>query len=178
MNRGLSGYNSAVCFSAAVQSEANPISQPPGLSLSRSRSVLLPPSSAPLTSAQWLPKAGGTQPKIALMLIWFGANDAALPPSPQSVRRSHLPSSTPRSRLQLTIPEFKANLHTILDLLRSPSSPYYSPSTKFLLLTPPPVDAPVRNHELATRDYPRPPDRDSERTRSFAEAVQDRKSVV
>lgn len=57
--------------------------------------------------------------------------------------------------------------------MTDPTSIYYSPTTKFLLITPPPVDAVVRNLELATRDYPRVPDRDSERTRLFAVAVQE-----
>ncbi|KAL8280992.1 hypothetical protein RQP46_006671 [Phenoliferia psychrophenolica] len=95
---------------------------------------------------QWLPRVGESRPETSLMLIWFGANDAALPPSPQA----------------LTIPEFKANLHTILQLLTLPSSPFYSPKTKFLLLTPPPVDAATRNNELVSRNPPRVPDRDYE----------------
>ncbi|KAK4690568.1 hypothetical protein P7C70_g9549, partial [Phenoliferia sp. Uapishka_3] len=47
---------------------------------------------------QWLPRVGESRPTTSLILIWFGANDAALPPSPQS----------------LTLPEFKSNLHTII----------------------------------------------------------------
>lgn len=114
------------------------------------------------------------------MLIWFGANDAALPPSPQAVRSPschELPCSasllTWRPFHQLTIDEFKANLHAILALVRDPHSPYYSPNTKFLLLTPPPVDAATRNNDLVTRNPPRVPDRDYERTRLFAVAVQE-----
>jgi hypothetical protein len=74
---------------------------------------------------------------------------------------------------QLTIAEFKANLHSLMNLVKSPDSPYYSPTTKFLLITPPPVDAFIRNAELAAREPPRVPDRDSERTRLFAEAVKE-----
>lgn len=88
------------------------------------------------------------------MTIWFGANDAAIN-SPQ-----HIP-----------LPEFKANLTLLIDLVLSPASPYYSPSTQLLLLTPPPVDAPKRNAELASRAPPRVPDRDAEATRQYAEAV-------
>lgn len=106
---------------------------------------------------KWLPQVGEVRPKIALLVIWFGANDAACPPSPQA----------------LTLEEFKANLHIMISLLRSPSSPYYSPETNILLLTPPPVDAPTRNHELATREPPRSADRDVERTRLFSEAVKE-----
>ncbi|ORY78422.1 SGNH hydrolase [Leucosporidium creatinivorum] len=106
---------------------------------------------------QWLPKTTDSLPETALLIIWFGANDAALPPSPQA----------------LTIEEFKANLHTLISLVRSPTSPHYSPSTKILLITPPPVDAEVRGADLMARDPPRVPDRDAERTRQFAEAVKE-----
>lgn len=55
--------------------------------------------------------------------------------------------------------------------MRSPASPYYQPETRFLLITPPPVDAAVRAADLLSRDPPRVPDRDVEVTRQFAEAV-------
>ncbi|GAA5983446.1 hypothetical protein JCM5350_007653 [Sporobolomyces pararoseus] len=106
---------------------------------------------------QWLPRVGERLPKIRMLFIWFGANDAALPTSPQHV----------------TIDDFKKNLVTILDLVRSPDSPYYSPSTIPILITPPPVDAAVRNNELTSRVPPRVPDRDSEMTRQYAGAVRE-----
>ncbi|GAA5880735.1 hypothetical protein JCM3774_005694 [Rhodotorula dairenensis] len=106
---------------------------------------------------QFIPRRDERLPEIALFCVWFGANDAALPPSPQA----------------LTIAEFKSNLGKILDSLRSPDSPNYSPKTQLLLITPPPVDASVRTADLAARDPPRGPDRDAERTRLFAEAVKD-----
>lgn len=61
----------------------------------------------------------------------------------------------------------------MISLVRDPSSIYYSPNTKFLLLTPPPVDEPVRTLDLASRAVPLGPDRDAERTRLFAEAVKE-----
>ncbi|GAA5883453.1 hypothetical protein JCM1840_004955 [Sporobolomyces johnsonii] len=106
---------------------------------------------------QWLPRVGERLPLPKILMIWFGANDAALPPSPQSI----------------TIDEFKSNLDTIISLVRDPTSPYHSPSTHLVLLTPPPVDDLVRNAELASRVPARVPDRDAERTRQFAEAVKD-----
>ncbi|KWU45011.1 SGNH hydrolase [Rhodotorula sp. JG-1b] len=106
---------------------------------------------------QFLPRYDEELPKIALFCVWFGANDAALPPSPQA----------------LTLAEFKTNLNKILDLLRSPKSPNYSPDTQLLLITPPPVDASKRTADLAQRDPPRSPDRDASRTRQFAEAVKE-----
>ncbi|GAA5967297.1 hypothetical protein JCM8115_006098 [Rhodotorula mucilaginosa] len=106
---------------------------------------------------QFLPRYDEELPKIALFCVWFGANDAALPPSPQA----------------LTLGEFKTNLNKILDLLRSPESPHYSPETQLVLIAPPPVDASKRTADLAQRDPPRSPDRDAERTRHFAEAVKE-----
>lgn len=112
-----------------------------------------------------------------MLFIWFGANDAALPTSPQHVstfddRGTSRPADmAPCS--QVTLDDFKRNLVTILDLVRSPNSPYHSPSTIPILVTPPPVDADVRNHELTSRVPPRVPDRDSELTRQYAVAVRD-----
>ncbi|SCZ97382.1 BZ3500_MvSof-1268-A1-R1_Chr4-2g07177 [Microbotryum saponariae] len=104
---------------------------------------------------EFLPKKTDHLPKMALMTIWLGANDAALPPSPQSI----------------TVEEFKAALHSIINLVKDSNSPWYSPTTKFLLITPPPVEADVRNNELMSRIPARVPDRDTERTRLFAVAV-------
>ncbi|GAA6019620.1 hypothetical protein JCM11491_002828 [Sporobolomyces phaffii] len=104
---------------------------------------------------QWLPRRGERLPKIRLLFIWFGANDAALPSSPQHV----------------TLEEFKTNLVSIVDLVRSPASPYYSPGTVPVLVTPPPVNAHVRNAELTSRDPPRVPDRDAALTQAYADAV-------
>ncbi|GAA5861674.1 hypothetical protein JCM8547_000701 [Rhodosporidiobolus lusitaniae] len=106
---------------------------------------------------QWLPRTDERLPGIRLMFVWFGANDACLPPSPQAI----------------SIKRFKENLHTISSLLRSPTSPYHSPTTQLVFITPPPVDADTRNSELASRDPPRPADRDAEWTRKFAEAVKE-----
>ncbi|GAA5990115.1 hypothetical protein JCM11641_007072 [Rhodosporidiobolus odoratus] len=106
---------------------------------------------------RWLPLAGDDSPPIKLLVIWFGANDAALPPSPQA----------------LTLKRFKDNLREIASVVTSPTSPYHSPHTQLLFLTPPPVDADTRNAELASRNPPRVPDRDAGRTREFAKGVEE-----
>ncbi|ORY72228.1 SGNH hydrolase-type esterase domain-containing protein [Leucosporidium creatinivorum] len=116
---------------------------------------------------KWLPQVGEDRPRTALMTIWFGANDAVLPGYGQ-----HVP-----------LPDFKTNLHTLITLLRSPTSPYYSPTTSLLLLTPPPVDTARWAAELRSK-YPPPPsptgeeqplefDRDPENTRLYAQAVKE-----
>ncbi|KAM0792142.1 hypothetical protein ACM66B_004841 [Microbotryomycetes sp. NB124-2] len=104
---------------------------------------------------KWLQPTGQISSPIALMIVWFGANDATLPPSPQSI----------------TLERFKENLHAIIRLVKDPASPYYQKDAECLLITPPPVDAKVRAKDLLDRDPPRQPDRDAGRTRQFAEAV-------
>jgi hypothetical protein len=56
-------------------------------------------------------------------------------------------------------------------MVRSPSSEYYSPKTRFLLITPPPVNTYQRGAELGSRTPPRKCDRDFELTKLYAEAV-------
>ncbi|KAK4053662.1 isoamyl acetate-hydrolyzing esterase [Microbotryomycetes sp. JL201] len=106
---------------------------------------------------KWLPATSQVSAPIALMTIWFGANDATLPPSPQSI----------------SLQQFKSNLREIIGLIKDPASPNYQQGAECLLITPPPVDAQVRANDLRSRDPPRQPDRDVERTRTFAEAVKE-----
>ena len=56
-------------------------------------------------------------------------------------------------------------------MVRSPSSEYYSPKTHILLISPPPVNTHQRVAELASRDPPRPCDREFDFTKLYAEAV-------
>lgn len=56
-------------------------------------------------------------------------------------------------------------------MVRSPSSEYYSPKTRILLISPPPVNTYQRRAELASRDPPRECDREFEFTQLYAEAV-------
>ncbi|KAF8652721.1 hypothetical protein AX16_004221 [Volvariella volvacea WC 439] len=63
-------------------------------------------------------------PKVKLLVIWFGANDACIPPSSQ-----HVP-----------LEEYRSNLKRFIELIRSPASPHHSPETRIALITPPPVN--------------------------------------
>lgn len=65
---------------------------------------------------------------MKLITIWFGANDACALPSPQ-----HVP-----------LERFVVRLLEMIDVVQSPSSPYYSPETKLILITPPPINAAQR----------------------------------
>ncbi|KAL0077588.1 SGNH hydrolase-type esterase domain-containing protein [Phycomyces blakesleeanus] len=62
--------------------------------------------------------------KIQLLTIFFGANDGALPISFQ-----HVP-----------LEKYKKNLEELISMVRSPSSPYYNPSLRLVLITPPPIN--------------------------------------
>jgi len=98
-------------------------------------------------------------PAVRLLTIWFGANDACLRQSPQ-----HVP-----------IDKFAANLSHMIQLLRDPKSPYYSPAprTHILLITPPPVDEAARAKDLGSRDPPLEVDRTFDNTKAYANAVQE-----
>jgi lysophospholipase L1-like esterase len=97
------------------------------------------------------------RPKIRILIIWFGANDACVPPSPQ-----HVPLGV-----------FKDNLSHIINLVKSPGSRYHSPNTEILLLTPPPINTFQRAADLQSRDPPLDLDRKFEVTQAYAESVKD-----
>jgi len=66
-----------------------------------------------------------------------GANDSVLPGEVQHV----------------DIAKFAENLHTIISMVTSPTSPYYSPHTRIILITPPPVNPNQRPEDpLTTRN--------------------------
>ncbi|KAG5354212.1 Isoamyl acetate-hydrolyzing esterase 1 like protein [Termitomyces sp. T112] len=96
-------------------------------------------------------------PKIRLLVIWFGANDSCIKPSPQ-----HVP-----------IEKFAANLREWVDIVHSPNSEFYSPETRIILITPPPVNTYQRRADLESRDPARYLDREFETTKSYSEAVKD-----
>jgi isoamyl acetate esterase len=63
-------------------------------------------------------------PKVRLLVIWLGANDAALTPSMQ-----HVP-----------IEQFITNLRKLVHAVTHLDSPRYSPGTRIILATPTPVE--------------------------------------
>jgi len=89
------------------------------------------------------------------LTIWLGGNDSCLEFSPQ-----HVPLN-----------KYSKNLHRLVQMVKSPSSPLYSPDTAVILLTPPPVDTYQRNASLSARDPPIKLDRHFDVTKSYAEAV-------
>ncbi|KAJ2861079.1 isoamyl acetate-hydrolyzing esterase [Coemansia erecta] len=62
-------------------------------------------------------------PRVRLCILFFGANDAA----------------DPRDSRHTPLKEYPENLRYIVNMLRSPESPHYSPDTRILIVTPPAV---------------------------------------
>ena len=58
-------------------------------------------------------------------------------------------------------------------MIKSPSSPYYSPTTRIILITPPPVNTFQRRADLQSRVPPVALDRDFEVTKAYAEGVRE-----
>ncbi|KZS98929.1 SGNH hydrolase, partial [Sistotremastrum niveocremeum HHB9708] len=96
-------------------------------------------------------------PKARIAIIFFGANDACIQPSPQYV----------------PIPKFKSNLTHIIHRFTSTDSPFYSPETKIILMTPPPINTYQRGAELGARNPPQKLDREFNNTKAYADAVKE-----
>lgn len=123
---------------------------------------------------QVFPKKGAVGPKVKLLTLWLGANDACLDPSPQRVSRPSnriTPPSDVRPVLKLPIDRCISNLRKMVSMVRSPDSEYYSPETRIILITPPPFSEAARKADLESRDPPIALDRTSENTRKYADAV-------
>lgn len=59
----------------------------------------------------------------------------------------------------------------LVQTVKDPDSPWYSPSTRIILVTPPPVNTYQRGADLLSRDPPKLLDRLFDTTRKYAEAV-------
>jgi lysophospholipase L1-like esterase len=100
-----------------------------------------------------LPKKNNSfkNPKIFLLIIFFGANDAAILPSKQYV----------------PLDKYKENLRQMIDIIKDPDSPYYSPETRILLITPTPIEEGARKKNKGSYD------RKSETTAKYVQACED-----
>ncbi|KAL7321540.1 isoamyl acetate-hydrolyzing esterase [Mucor circinelloides] len=92
---------------------------------------------------------------IPLMTIFFGANDAALPGSPQ-----HVP-----------LDRFKQNTKEMIDLVKNPQSRYYNPKLRLILITPPPINE-AQWGKKCEQDGGKL-NRTNEAARSYAECISD-----
>ncbi|CAI5966714.1 unnamed protein product [Closterium sp. NIES-64] len=100
------------------------------------------------------PKGDTSIPPPALVTVFFGANDAALPG--RTSGKQHVP-----------IPEFKENLRVIVTHLQS-----LGPNVRVVLITPPPVDEPGRM-EFAKNVLANTATRTNEFTGKYAGAVRE-----
>jgi isoamyl acetate esterase len=92
---------------------------------------------------------------LAVYFTVIGANDSVLEHSPQYV----------------PIDKFKGNLEQLIAMVHDSTSKYYSPYTRILLLTPPPLGEVQRNADLASRNPPKKPDREWNNTKAYADIV-------
>ncbi|THH10184.1 hypothetical protein EW145_g1484 [Phellinidium pouzarii] len=93
--------------------------------------------------------------KMRLLTIWYGANDSVLPGFLQ-----HVP-----------LARFDENLTHLINMVRNPASAWYSPETKIILITPPPINTNQRRAELAAKNPPQKLDRAFDVTAEYAETV-------
>lgn len=90
---------------------------------------------------------------IPLMTIFFGANDAALPFSPQ-----HVP-----------LERYESNIREMIELVKDPQSRYYNPKMRLILITPPPINEEQWGKHCAEQGDKL--NRTNEVTRTYAECV-------
>jgi isoamyl acetate esterase len=69
------------------------------------------------------------------------------------------------------IEKFKANLERMVWMLHAPESEWYSPETRIILITPPPVNTHRRKADLESREPPQALDRLFDTTKEYAEVV-------
>ncbi|ORZ17646.1 SGNH hydrolase-type esterase domain-containing protein [Absidia repens] len=91
--------------------------------------------------------------RIELMTIFFGANDAA-----------HLPSFQ-----HVPLDRFKTNLATMIKTVKDPTSPYYNPALRLVLITQPPLNE--SQWKQRCDENGNPMDRSSEQAQIYAAAV-------
>ena len=96
-----------------------------------------------------------TPAKVLLATIFLGANDSALPFALQ-----HVP-----------LDKFKANLNTMISMIKSPESPTYNPELRLVLITPPPLNE--VQWKKRCDDQGGPLNRTWEYSRDYAQAVRD-----
>lgn len=108
-------------------------------------------------------EAGRAQP-ARLITIWFGANDAVIEGLPQ-----HVP-----------LERFRTNLQTLVNRVRCPNSPWYSPQTRIVIVSCPPVCVEDRHaaqiakwKEFGSKGVQPWPDRNYANTKKYAMAAID-----
>ncbi|KAI8068632.1 SGNH hydrolase-type esterase domain-containing protein [Gongronella butleri] len=96
-----------------------------------------------------------TPARIELMTIFFGANDAAISMAPQ-----HVP-----------VDRYKANLTTMIKMIKDPKSLCYNPNIRIIMINPPPLNE--VQWQKRCEDNGDPMNRFSHITKQYADAVKD-----
>ncbi|KAJ9096028.1 hypothetical protein QFC21_005392 [Naganishia friedmannii] len=91
-------------------------------------------------------------PEIKLLTIWFGTNDSDLPSvlpapfpidpevtTPTATNTEDSDSNAHTAGRAVPLDQYKANLNKMLELFLDPTSDFYLPGVRIVLLTPPPV---------------------------------------
>ncbi|EPQ58092.1 SGNH hydrolase [Gloeophyllum trabeum ATCC 11539] len=79
----------------------------------------------------------------------------------------------PYLRHAVSLSAVQSNLRRLVNMVKSPESPYYSPSTRVVLITPPPVNTHQWAEFQQSQDPPREQDRDNDKARQYADAVKE-----
>jgi len=95
------------------------------------------------------------KPRIRLITIFFGANDAALPFAYQ-----HVP-----------ITRYTDNLSEMFNMIKNPNSKYYNPDARVILITQPPLNEP--QWKKRCEDNGDPLNRTAEVAKAYAEAARE-----
>ncbi|KAJ1801450.1 isoamyl acetate-hydrolyzing esterase [Coemansia sp. RSA 2399] len=110
-----------------------------------------------LNKSSW-PSADATfprlYPRVKLCILFFGANDAA----------------DPKDSRHTPLKEYPENLRYIVNMLRSPESPHYSPDTRILIVTPPAVGDKMSEEWFKHRGWRYGPQKNAV-TKMYAEAA-------
>ncbi|PVV04704.1 hypothetical protein BB560_000785 [Smittium megazygosporum] len=131
VHRGLSGYNTRwakkILPNLLPKTKSYQSNTPPKVEIDRSSFDSVIKS-----------ELGNHSPaRIKLMTIFFGANDASDPTFFQ-----HVP-----------LEEYTSNLEYMINLIYDPSSEYYSPETKIILITPPTLNDDMWDKTLKSAGY-------------------------
>ncbi|ORX69154.1 SGNH hydrolase [Linderina pennispora] len=156
VNRGFSGFNSKwvrVLFDQLLP--VNPAINDPN----KPQDAPKTPANEPQEAEPDMPSVADStcstrRSKLRLFTILLGANDAQLSPLKQ-----HVP-----------LDEFQANIEYFVRSLTSPTSQFYSPDTRIILITPPPVGEKLWKERLAN-DGIDGLDRRNDNTKKYADAV-------
>ncbi|KAJ1994821.1 isoamyl acetate-hydrolyzing esterase [Coemansia spiralis] len=149
VNRGFSGYNTKLA--RVLLPQILPPSDP-GEKLREVNEEMADNMVEPGAPVSNEPRPG---PKLRLLVIFFGANDAQVAPG-----KAHVP-----------LDEFRTNIEYFVLSIKLQSSAFYSKDTRVLLITPPALG--TKQHEHYEALDGNPSYRTNEVTKQYADAVKE-----